>query len=174
MPTCAAVWLHSGLPQSACIRDDYEDMIMAGFINGSTTASLFRPISDSSLESRACYWCLLCFSVNAPSGRSPTIPSYRRYRSSPAKPLRPVPILPKLDISYGEGDCAPQYENGTRGTCINGKPCNGFGFKDADGKIQCACFEKVGCCEVNQGCSLKRRACVAQREIDRISPARQR
>ena len=60
------------------------------------------------------------------------------------------------------------------GTCINGKPCNRFGFKDADGKIQCACFEKVGCCEVNQGCSLQRRACVAQREIDRISPARQR
>ena len=92
----------------------------------------------------------------------------------PGQRLRQVPILPKLDISYGEGDCAPQYENGTRGTCINGKPCNGFGFKDADGKIQCACFEKIGGCEVNQGCSLQRRACVAQREIDRISPPRQR
>lgn len=92
----------------------------------------------------------------------------------PGKPLQQVPLLPRLDISYGEGDCAPRFENGMRGTCINGKPCNGFGFKDADGRIQCACFEKLGGCEANQGCSLQRRACVAQREIDRISPARQR
>lgn len=29
--------------------DDYDDMIVAGFINNSTTASFFRPLSDSSL-----------------------------------------------------------------------------------------------------------------------------
>lgn len=29
--------------------DDYDDMIVAGFVNGSSTASFFRPMSDSSL-----------------------------------------------------------------------------------------------------------------------------
>lgn len=92
----------------------------------------------------------------------------------PGNPIAHVPLLPRLEVSYGEGDCAPRFENGMRGTCINGKACNGFGFKDATGNIQCACFEKIGGCEANTACSLQRRACVAQRDIDRISPAPQR
>jgi hypothetical protein len=97
--------------------------------------------------------------------------------SGPIEAGRPIPEvaqLPRLDISYGEGDCGPRFANGMRGTCINGKPCNGFGFKDTNGNIQCACFDKVGGCEENTGCSLVRRRCVPLREIERSYPPKGR
>jgi len=90
------------------------------------------------------------------------------------EPLARVEQLPRVEVSYGEGDCAPRFANGMRGTCIAGKPCNGFGFKDASGKIQCACFDKVGGCEENTGCSLLRRKCVPMRELERTFPTKSR
>src|SRR5438128_1369164 len=86
------------------------------------------------------------------------------------KPPAPVAQLPRVEVSNGEGDCAPRFPNGMRGTCIDNKPCNGFGFKAASGRIQCACFDKVGGCPENQICSLLRRACVPISDADRNSP----
>lgn len=89
----------------------------------------------------------------------------------PAEPGRfeptpqPRPLAPAR-FEYGEGNCGPQFDDGTRGTCIAGKPCNGFGFRNAQGSLVCACFEVAGGCPLTQACSIRRRACVARDEID--------
>ncbi|MFO0995422.1 MAG: hypothetical protein U1F33_01975 [Alphaproteobacteria bacterium] len=78
---------------------------------------------------------------------------------------------PRIEVFYGEGSCAPVFPNGQRGTCINGQPCNGFGFKTASGALECACFETKGGCPAEQRCSTLRRACVGPSDLDRKSPA---
>ncbi|MBS0391651.1 MAG: hypothetical protein JSR23_10990 [Proteobacteria bacterium] len=76
-------------------------------------------------------------------------------------------------FDYGKGGCETRYADGTANTCINNKPCNGFGFRDARGALVCACFEVVGGCPENQACNTRRRACVARGEIDlQRGPAR--
>lgn len=90
-------------------------------------------------------------------------------RSSEPPRFEPVPkVLPLAParFEYGEGGCEPRFADGTRGTCINSKPCNGFGFRDAQGALACACFEVAGGCGERQACSIRRRACVARGEID--------
>lgn len=80
--------------------------------------------------------------------------------------IQRVAPLPRVEIDYGEGDCGPRFSNGMRGTCINKQPCNGFGFKDAAGKLECACFDTKGGCPDTHVCSLRARACVAPSEAD--------
>ena len=64
------------------------------------------------------------------------------------------------EILYGEGDCAPRFAYGMRGTCINNKPCNGFGVKSKEGKVICECFGIRDGCPSETICSIMRRACV--------------
>lgn len=109
-----------------------------------------------------------------------------RSQKAPANPVvssQPVPIgksfapvaqLPRVEVSYGEGDCAPRLANGMRGTCINGKACNGFGFRGPNGQIQCACFDTVGGCGANEGCSLVHRRCEPVYRLDRAYPPKGR
>jgi len=78
-----------------------------------------------------------------------------------------VAAVPPEELSYGEGDCAPRFANGMRGTCINGKPCNGFGVKDQTGKIECECFGTKGGCPEGQVCSVIKRACVPPQDAER-------
>lgn len=78
---------------------------------------------------------------------------------TPGQPVERVAPLPRVEVEYGEGDCAPRYSNGARGTCINNRPCNGFGFRDASGRLECACFAVKGGCPDGQACSVRSRTC---------------
>jgi hypothetical protein len=72
------------------------------------------------------------------------------------------------ELYYGEGDCAPKFSNGMRGTCIGGKPCNGFGFKQESGAIECRCFDvKAGCAD-GLICSTRSRACLPLNKAERL------
>ena len=72
----------------------------------------------------------------------------------------------RMEIYYGEGDCAPRYPNGMQGTCINNRPCNGFGFKDDQGQWQCACFATKGGCKAGSICSMRARGCTGANDAD--------
>lgn len=85
---------------------------------------------------------------------------------TPAQPVERLAPLPRVEVEYGEGDCAPRYANGARGTCINSQPCNGFGFRDASGRLECACFAANGGCPDGQACSVRTRACVSPQDAD--------
>lgn len=125
-------------------------------------------------RSLAALLAIFLFGCNQRQNNKPANPVVSSAPIEVGRPFTPVPQIPRPDISYGEGDCAPRFENGMRGTCINNQPCNGFGFKDANGKIQCACFDKVGGCETNMGCSLEQRRCVPLKQLDRKAPSNQR
>ncbi len=89
------------------------------------------------------------------------------------EPIRPEVPPSRVEIYYGEGDCAPLFPNGMRGTCINNQPCNGFGFKDERGRWQCACFATKGGCEAGSICSMRTRGCTGEGEADfKRSPLR--
>ena len=118
--------------------------------------------------------------TTGPTDRGGDYQAAAEERASAPKPapsgteaFRPVPAAPPLAPArfvYGEGGCEPRYADGTRGTCINNKPCNGFGFRDAQGALVCACFERVGGCAETQACNSRRRMCVARGEIDLQRP----
>ena len=77
-------------------------------------------------------------------------------------PLGPPDGQPLVNrpIEVGAGDCAPRYTNNLVGTCINNRPCRGFGERDERGALQCVCFaQRQGCAE-NERCDLERKACV--------------
>jgi hypothetical protein len=98
-------------------------------------------------------------SVDYPSVSSAPLPS--------AAPFSPVPLLTPVVLYYGEGNCAPRFANGMRGTCINNQPCNGFGMKDANGSLSCACYEVKGGCPNGFICSAIERRCVPEGDEDR-------
>ena len=90
--------------------------------------------------------------------------------SVPLPQSTPVPTAPapqRVELYYGEGDCAPRFANGMRGTCINNQPCNGFGVKDEKGNLQCECFGAKGGCPEGTVCSVTLHACVPLREAQR-------
>lgn len=68
----------------------------------------------------------------------------------------PTPLLPRVP---SRGDCAPRYANGTLGTCVNDKPCRGFGVLDGS-RVICACFVKRGGCEQDERCEARESRCV--------------
>lgn len=82
--------------------------------------------------------------------------------SSQHAPFVPIPAVkpaPPPSIDYGRGNCAPRFADGSRGTCVNDKPCNGFGFREPNGSVVCKCFDQPACSE-ERICSLKQRQCV--------------
>jgi hypothetical protein len=87
-------------------------------------------------------------------------PSVASVSPQQGKPIQPPQEPPKVELFYGEGDCAPRFPNGMRGTCINNKPCSGFGVKDASGTLECDCFGVKGGCGEGLVCSARKRACV--------------
>lgn len=84
-----------------------------------------------------------------------------------ASPYERVQEQPPVELYYGEGDCAPKFANGMRGTCINNKPCNGFGVKDEKGNLECECFGVKGGCGEGMVCSVIKRACVPLFDAER-------
>jgi hypothetical protein len=87
-------------------------------------------------------------------------PSVASVSPQPAKPIEQPREPPEVELFYGEGDCGPRFPNGMRGTCINNKPCSGFGVKDASGNLECDCFGVKGGCSEGKVCSVRKRACV--------------
>lgn len=84
------------------------------------------------------------------SATPPEVPPF----SSKIQPLRELPEVPS------RGGCEPRYRNGMSGTCINDKPCRGFGIEDpAQGAI-CACFERIGGCAEDERCERRGAQCV--------------
>lgn len=98
------------------------------------------------------------------SGDNPVVSSVEL--PSP-KPVPYASLPARQELYYGEGDCGPRFPNGMRGTCINNKPCNGFGIKDEKGKFQCECFGVKGGCAEGTLCSVTKRACVPPRDEER-------
>jgi hypothetical protein len=86
-------------------------------------------------------------------------------QSSPTlQPFTPVPPTPVRAPVASQGDCAPRYANGGKGTCINNQPCRGFGVRVENGSALCTCFGRDGGCKEGQRCDVLRLACVPEKE----------
>lgn len=83
--------------------------------------------------------------------------------------LEPLPTAARAVVARprvaSEGDCAPRYAKGGRGTCINNQPCRGFGVRAENGSAVCICFDRDGGCGEGQRCDLKKMACVPETEL---------
>jgi hypothetical protein len=86
------------------------------------------------------------------------------------EPLRAPPPPAPPEIVFGEGDCAPVLGRGLVGTCIDGKPCNGFGFRDDAGVVTCGCYTHAGGCPDGTVCSPRVRGCVRIENADLPRP----
>lgn len=85
--------------------------------------------------------------------------------TSQTVPLRELPEVPS------RGGCEPTYRNGMSGTCINDKPCRGFGVDDPEQGVMCVCFATPGGCAEDQRCERRGAQCV-QDEPSAFDPVR--
>lgn len=108
-----------------------------------------------------------CASSNRGSNSNQNYPSVASVSPQPGRPVQPQPEPSMQELFYGEGDCAPRFPNGMRGTCINNKPCSGFGVKDASGNMECDCFGVKGGCTEGKVCSVRQRACVDPKDDEK-------
>lgn len=90
---------------------------------------------------------------------SPTPPA-------PGRPLARVETFPNLEIVASQGDCAPTYAHGTKGSCINSKPCRGFGMRAATGAVECRCWAKAEGCSEHERCDIVAKRCVPDDKTD--------
>lgn len=94
----------------------------------------------------------------------------RKIEATTAQPSGMVPIestarpLPSRPLVLGEGNCAPRVGERVIGTCINNRPCRGYGERDARGQVQCACFGQAGGCDERSRCDLVKKECVPSGE----------
>ena len=72
-------------------------------------------------------------------------------------------LLPHLPAVASRGGCEPRYTNGRTGTCINDKPCRGFGMLE-NGQAVCACFATRGGCKEGYRCDTRGAECVKEDE----------
>lgn len=73
----------------------------------------------------------------------------------------PIPHLPPV---ASRGGCEPRYKKaGLTGTCINNKPCRGFGVLENDRAV-CVCYAKRGGCEEGYRCDPQQARCVKEEE----------
>jgi len=90
---------------------------------------------------------------------SPVAQSGPKLQPLPA--VRPATVRPRV---ASEGDCAPRYASGGKGTCVNNQPCRGFGVLVENGKPVCTCYGRDGGCSEGQRCDALRLACVPEKE----------
>jgi hypothetical protein len=102
------------------------------------------------------------------SGRKPAGEEKKASPVAQSSPhLQPVPAVPPAPVRArvpSQGDCAPRYANGGKGTCINNQPCRGFGVRAENGSAVCTCFGRDGGCQEGQRCDPMRLACVPEKE----------
>jgi hypothetical protein len=90
----------------------------------------------------------------------PSDASNRGGFQSPAVPIKRLPPV------ASKGGCEPRYRNGMVGTCVNAKPCRGFGVRGDDGTAQCECYIRRGGCNADERCSAEEGQCVADDESE--------
>lgn len=90
---------------------------------------------------------------------SPTPPA-------PGRPLVRAEPFPNLEIVASQGDCAPTYANGSRGSCINSKPCRGYGMRELTGAVACRCWAKADGCSERERCDIIAKRCVPDDKTD--------
>ena len=104
---------------------------------------------------------LVCVAIPTPGHAAreepPAIADEPVARDDFATKATPARKRPKV---ASKGDCAPRYANGMVGTCIDNKPCRGWGVKTERG-AECACFAKRGGCDAGYRCDV-RAACVKE------------
>lgn len=97
-------------------------------------------------------------------GTQPQVDSVSIGRAPPVEAFRttgqPAPLLPRVP---SRGDCAPRYRNGEQGTCVNDKPCRGFGVLDGK-QVICACFVRREGCDEHERCEVRQSRCVKESE----------
>jgi hypothetical protein len=91
---------------------------------------------------------------------SPTPPA-------PGRPIVPIETFPAMERVAGQGDCAPAYANGSRGSCINSRPCRGYGMRGASGAVECRCWARAGGCGERERCDIIVKRCVPDDRSDR-------
>jgi len=75
--------------------------------------------------------------------------------SSIATPVRDYPRV------ASSGRCSPLYKNGTRGNCIAGRACRGYGIRNDENEVLCMCYLTHGGCDAKSRCDDRAHACVA-------------
>ncbi|MEP7009186.1 MAG: hypothetical protein ABJC13_02585 [Acidobacteriota bacterium] len=78
----------------------------------------------------------------------------------------PGKIVQRLPEVESVGDCAPRlkYPNESRTSCIEGRPCRGFGVQDESGRVYCTCYGETGGCVEGKRCDVRRLICVPEDE----------
>ena len=87
-------------------------------------------------------------------------PDAKTFKDAPFVPVPAGKPTPPPKYEFGSGGCEPVFPNGARGTCINNRPCNGFGFRDENGRLSCRCFAVPNGCAEGLVCSRRLRECV--------------
>jgi len=73
-------------------------------------------------------------------------------------------LIPQRPPVASRGGCEPRYKKaGLTGTCINNKPCRGFGVLENDRAV-CVCFAKRGGCDEGFRCDPRASQCVKEDE----------
>lgn len=80
------------------------------------------------------------------------------------EPISPVRPAVARALVASQGDCAPRYAVGGMGSCINNKPCRGFGVRAENGSAVCTCYGKDGGCGEGERCDLVKKRCVSEKE----------
>lgn len=94
--------------------------------------------------------------------RGEAVSSVEPRREAFKSQAQPVPLRPPV---ASRGGCEPRYKNGRTGTCINNKPCRGFGVLE-NGQAVCTCFAVRGGCEAGYRCDPRGAQCVKEDEAD--------
>jgi len=78
----------------------------------------------------------------------------------------PGEIVQRLPEVESVGDCAPRHEHASesRASCIEGRPCRGFGVRDESGRVLCTCYGETGGCAEGQRCDVRKLTCVPEDE----------
>jgi hypothetical protein len=103
------------------------------------------------------------------AGRQKEPAGLRSISPTPPKPGRPItPIRPfaNLEMVAGQGDCAPSYTNGSKGQCINSRPCRGYGMRGPTGAVECRCWAKADGCGEHERCDIVVKRCVPDDKSD--------
>jgi hypothetical protein len=95
--------------------------------------------------------------VPHPEGVSPTPPKVSPFSSN-------VTPTDSFSSIASVGGCEPTYRNGTKGMCVNGRPCRGYGVRNDRGQDQCVCYLAKSGCDSKSRCDLPEHACVPDDE----------
>ncbi len=91
-----------------------------------------------------------------PGTEGSAVSSVEPRRTEFASKAQPVPLRAAV---ASRGGCEPRYGNDRTGTCIDNKPCRGFGVLE-NGRAVCMCFATRGGCAEGQRCDTRGAQCV--------------